>query len=269
MTWLELGWSSGFPKHNVIEVFEVLQPPPTSLEHLFISGYPGLCLPRWFQPPSSALSFSRVSQNLNLNDTLGRIDAIRCTFSCLRDLTFSGCRNIVSLDDFLDPASVPVIRKIKIEDCMSLVLVPNGFLGDMHCLEELEVINCPNICSQRLVSPSYGERLLQRGLVLPSSLQRLSLVDCGDISSVVPTCLQNLAFLISLEIMDCLGITSIPGTVWQSYLPSLKLLAIDNCADIESIGGEEATAKIENVLVTGCPKMGDIRRVESLFPQAR
>jgi hypothetical protein len=71
---LSLGWSSWITAR---QVFEVLQP-PTSLEHLFISGYPGVSLPNWFQPQnfprlatlsftncgvleSTALSFSRVS----------------------------------------------------------------------------------------------------------------------------------------------------------------------------------------------------------------
>lgn len=393
---LHLDWSSSTTS---TEAFEVLEP-PTSLEHLFILRFPGVYLPSWFQPQnfprlatlsfencgrleSSALSFSRVSQNIDLNETLDSNDAIIGTFSSLRDLTISMCGNIVTLNDFLDPASVPAIRKIHINDCTGLVSLPTICLGDLHCLEELEVVNCPNIRSQRLVAPSlkslkvvnsgnlvhnieccsltnfefcsdcdtitlsipaleklyisecryltsigtggigafpslisltvyrcdklstlddfltaehlpavekilivYCPELLslpserfarfhslkdfevewctrvnwQRGLLLPSSLLTLSFNDCGNISTVVPSCLQNLKSLVTLKICDCPGITSIPGNVWRSYLPSLKQLIIRGCADLESIGGEEAIAKIECVFVTSCPKMGDIRR---------
>ncbi|CAM0942665.1 unnamed protein product [Alopecurus aequalis] len=380
-------------KHNDTDVFEVMQPPTTSLEHLFISDYRGVSLPSWSQPlENSAISgtFSCFSQHINLNETLESNDAISCTFSCLRDITISGCRNIVSLNEFLDPASVPAIQKIKINDCESLLSVPTGCLGNIHCLEELEVINCPNICSERLVMPylkrlkvrnsgnlahnieccsliyldfssecatsitqemwsvpalkelsisgcrslisigtgGFGvfpplisltvsdcaklstmddflngehlpvvEKILiescykllslptesfgscpslkefcikwcgsmnwQRGLVLPSSLQELSFLGCGDISTVVPSCLQNLTSLVSLEIMNCPSITSIPGNVWQSYLPSLKKLIIRYCTNLESIGGEEATAKIGHMDVSDCPKIRNTSRYPS------
>jgi hypothetical protein len=101
----------------------------------------------------------------------------------------------------------------------------------------------------------------QRGLVLPSSLQILSFNDCGDISIVFPSCLQNLAFLVSLNIHHCQGIRSIPGNVWQSNLLSLKRLTITSCPNLESIGGEEAIAKIEYLKVTFCLKMGNILRI--------
>ncbi|XP_047050571.1 putative disease resistance protein RGA1 [Lolium rigidum] len=341
------------------EVFEVLQP-STSLEHLFISSYPGVSLPSWFQPQN----FPRLATHDSINGTL----------SSLRDLTISRCGNI-SLEYFLDPASVPAIRKIKFHGCTGLVSLPVSWFY----LEELEVVNCLNICSQRLVAPylkslevfnsgnlahnmdccsltyfsfsgdcdtitlsacleelcisdcryltsirtggigvfpslvsitvsgcvklptldgfltadlpavekitiSECPELLslpserfgsfhslkvfevkrcrqvnwQRGLVLPSSLQELSFNDCGDISIVFPSCLQNLAFLVSLGIHDCQGIRSIPGNVWQSNLLSLKRLTIIHCPNLESIGGKEAIAKIEYVEVALCLKMEDI-----------
>ncbi|KAK1626174.1 hypothetical protein QYE76_000489 [Lolium multiflorum] len=394
---LHLDWSSSrtpIPNHSGTEVFEVLQP-ATSLKHLLISGYPGVSLPSWFQPQNfprlatlsfencdrlknSARTFSRVSQNINVNETIESNDAIVGTLSSLRDLTISGCGNIVSLHDFLDPASVSTIRKIKIDRCASLVSVATG----SACLEELEVVDCPNICSQRFVEPylrslkvfnsgnlahnidccsvtcfqfssdcdtitlsvpaleelrildcTYlrsirtggigafpslvsitvngciklptldgfltadlpavekitisgcpelslpGERFgsfhslkkfevrwcyrlnWQRGLVLPSSLQELSFNDCGDISIVFPSCLHNLAFLVSLNIQDCRSIRSIPGNVWQSNLLSLKRLTITSCPNLESIGGKEAIAKIQYVKVASCGKMKDMFRI--------
>jgi hypothetical protein len=406
---LKLDWSSsstlGLRKHNETEVFEVLKPHTTILKHLVISYYPGVSLPTWFQPQnfprlatlsfencvgleSSALSFIRVSQNKIFNGTLDSNNSLIGTFFSLRKLIISGCPNIVSLNDFLDPASVPAISEIRIEDCMSLVSVPTGCLGDMHGLVELQVVNCPSIRSQRLVAPSVKRLIVggnsknfadnidccsltdfafssdcdtftlemwsvpalqnlrisecrsltsigtggvgafsslisltvsgcaklstlddfltaehlpavesitiekcpellslpserfgsfhslkdfvikvcprvnwHRGLVLPSSLQILSVDDCGDISTVIPSCLQNLAFLIHLEICDCPGITCVPGNIWQSNLLSLKRLHITGCADLESIGGEDAIAKIEQVFVYRCPKIGDICRV--------
>jgi hypothetical protein len=129
--------------------------------------------------------------------------------------------------------------------------LPSERFRSFHSLEEFEVKWCPRVN-------------WQRGLVLPSSLQILSFNDCGDISILFPSCLQNLAFLVSLNIHHCQGIKSIPGNVWQSNLLSLKRLSIMSCPNLESIGGKEAIAKIEFVEVTSCLKMKDLVRSSSI-----
>jgi hypothetical protein len=96
--------------------------------------------------------------------------------------------------------------------------------------------------------------------MLPSSLQILNLYNCGDISAWVPCCLQNLSSLVRLRIDACQRITFIPGNLWSTNLTSLENLIILDCADIVSIGGENAISKIKNVLILGCPKLEEIKQ---------
>jgi hypothetical protein len=171
-------------------------------------------------------------------------------FPSLVTITVSGCVKLPTLDDVLT-ADLPAVEKITISGCSELLSLPSERFRSFHSLEEFEVKWCPRVN-------------WQRGLVLPSSLQKLSFNDCGDISIVFPSCLQNLAFLVSLNIHHCQGIKSIPGNVWQSNLLSLKRLSIMSCPNLESIGGKEAIAKIEFVEVTSCLKMKDLVRSSSI-----
>lgn len=96
--------------------------------------------------------------------------------------------------------------------------------------------------------------------MLPSTLQRLVLGQCGDMSAWVPSCMQNLASLISLEMSECPCITSIPGDIWRTNLASLEELYISDCPDLVSMGGLEAVAKLETLHVSGCPKMMEMEQ---------
>ncbi|KAF7012652.1 hypothetical protein CFC21_026821 [Triticum aestivum] len=374
--------------NNDIEVLEVLQP-PISLKSLFVENYVGVSLPSWFQPqnlPSlTSLNFKGCIGLKSIN--LNKIPAIG-TFLSLTNLWIDGCENLSSLEDFLQPSYVPGIKKINIMDCKMLASVPTESFGGFHFLEELGIFDCPNICHQRLVSPSLKELHLcrsslfcnidccsltsfhcqcefstsiqlqtwslpalktlviwcksltsiggsscirafpsltilqvqfcdklstldgiltqeylpaiekigvefcpdllslpverfvnfphlkhlvvsicpslnwQRGLVLPSSLQRLSFRSCGDISPYVPSCLQNLTSLVSLSIGRCQGITSIPGDIWSGNLTSLEELRISECPDLVSFGGAEAVTNIKKIQIYKCPKLKEADQID-------
>jgi len=97
--------------------------------------------------------------------------------------------------------------------------------------------------------------------VLPPSLQKLMLHDCGDFSAWSPRCcLENLTSLESLVMDSCKGIMSIPGDLWSSNLKSLRKLKIVECPDLVSIGGPEAIANINTVYIQGCPKLMEIEQ---------
>ncbi|KAE8800229.1 Disease resistance protein RGA2 [Hordeum vulgare] len=369
-------------QNNGTESLQLLQP-PTGLKSLQLRDYPHVSLPSWFQP-----------QKLSGLTSLANVGI----FTSLMDLTISDCHKLSSLEHFLHPASIPAIKKILVKNCESLISVPTERFVEFHCLEEMEVVHCPNICSQSLVAPSLkklvlgysgnladnieccsltsfflyysrhtsihlqhlpalmslsiarcesltsvrpavftnlsncgcsansitsflsltvlaisgctklstlddlltqeclpvveriyiahcdellslpGERFgsflclkdleiydcqhldWHRGLVLPSTLQRLVLGQCGDISAWVPSCLQNLSSLVLLEMSECSRITSIPGDIWRTNLTSLKELYIRDCPDLVSIGGLEAVAKLETLQVSGCPKMMEMQQ---------
>ncbi|XP_037475039.1 putative disease resistance RPP13-like protein 1 [Triticum dicoccoides] len=226
--------------------------PPIGLKSLFLKNYGGSSLPSWFQPqnlPSLAsLGFESCDglKSINLNERPAVGGSIT-TFSFLTVLTVKNCDRLSTLDDLLTQEYIPAIEKIHIEDCPWLLSVPGQRFGSFCYLKHLAVIVCPSIN-------------WQRGLVLPSSLRSLSLLKCGDISPYVPSCLKNLASLVSLNI-DGLRITSIPGNIWHRNLASLEELEISDCPDLVSIGGAKAVAKIKRVLILRCPKLEEAEQI--------
>ena len=107
--------------HNETEVFEALHP-PTNLKFLCLRCYPGEYLPSWFH------GFD-----------------VPAIFPSLTELRVIDCPRLSSLEQFLQPAYMPAIKKMLIKDCTSLVYVPVERFGGLPSLEELEVRNCPKI----------------------------------------------------------------------------------------------------------------------------
>ncbi|XP_044318726.1 late blight resistance protein R1-A-like [Triticum aestivum] len=402
-------YALGFHKFNshdkeIKEVLEVLEP-PIKLKSLSLDNYDGVSLPSWFQPQNlpalksltfavcvrlESISCPLISHSVNLNETHAA-----GIFMSLTNVTIDGCESISSLEHFLHPDCVPAIKTIRIEDCKMLASVATEKFGDFHSLEELDMLRCPKICPQRLVSSSLKKLNLrgsglfcsieccaltyfylecefvisiqlqmwslpalqifhieckslasiggstnlsisagagsigtfsslvvlsiqschnlstlddfltqeylpaivkieilccmellslpgenfgsfphlkhlvvnkcprltwQRGLVLPSSLQRLVLTSCGDVSPHVPSCLDNLTSLVSLSIGG-LSITSIPGDIWHNNLASLKELVIEDCPYLLSFGGAKAVAKMKKVLIRNCPKLKGVEKI--------
>ena len=168
------------------------------------------------------------------------------TFSSLTALKIEKCRRLATLGDLLLPEYQPAMEKIYVGFCSELLSLPGERFGKYSVLKDLTICHCPML-------------KWHRGLVLPSSLQRLSLARCGDISPCVPSCLENLASLVSLEITSCSRIAYIPSSLWSSSLSSLQNLIIVNC-DLVSIGGADAIEKINKVKIAYCPKLQEIEQ---------
>ncbi|TVU34863.1 hypothetical protein EJB05_16718, partial [Eragrostis curvula] len=410
---LTLQWSSfRSPEHNDIEVLQALYPLPRNLNSFYLDGYPGESLPIWFKRRNRQIGdhdglnrtlFSRDSHDSGFDERIKVVhdnnnEHIHILLSSLTDLAIQRCQNLSSLEQFLQPAFLPIVKKIIIENCQSLVSLPTGKIGELHCLEELLVSHCPNVNSAGLLVPSlkrlslinsgtipagnincssltymylscrhltsiklqmwslpalkyltitncdsltfigeperivnrssrhggsssnigalscltdltifYCKKLItleglltqeylpaierihisgcpqvqslsgegfgsfsflkclsilgcpnicwQSGLVLPSSLQGLSLRNCGDFSAWFPRCLENLTSLESLELVSCECIVSIPAHLWSRNLMSLKELQIWHCPELVSVGGPDAVANIKKVKIGGCPKL--------------
>uniref|UniRef100_A0ACD5YVF8 Uncharacterized protein n=1 Tax=Avena sativa TaxID=4498 RepID=A0ACD5YVF8_AVESA len=168
-------------------------------------------------------------------------------FPSLTSLTIENCNGLSTIDDLLAEEYLPAIERIHVIYCQGLVSLPGERFGSFSSLKALEISDC-NRLSWR------------RGFVLPSSLQILSLDACGDISAWVPSCLQNLASLITLKIGRCQHITSIPGSLWSTNLTSLENLMILCCYNIISIGGENAISEIKNVKICRCPMLEELKQ---------
>ncbi|XBI97261.1 hypothetical protein VPH35_033435 [Triticum aestivum] len=178
------------------------------------------------------------STNLSLCTGTGSIRA----FSSLSVLSISHCDKLSTLDDLLTQEYLPAIEEIAIRFCEELPSLPGESFGSFPYLKDLQIDNCRSLN-------------WQRRLVLPSSLQKLSLHYCGDMFSSVPSCLTNLTSLVSLTMKGCQGIRCIPGDIWRCNLTSLEFLEICYCPDLVSIGGAKAVEKIKLVSIYGCPNL--------------
>jgi len=142
------------------------------------------------------------------------------TFPSLTDLTISNCSKLQIVDDL--PGSFPSLEDLNIFDSQ----LPNG----------------------------------QMGMKLPSSLEKLELHGCEDLSAWFPRCLENLGSLWVMKVTYCKGELSIPGHMWSSNLASLRLLQIEGCPDLVSVGGSEAIAGIASVIIDRCPKFKELEQ---------
>ncbi|VAH21241.1 hypothetical protein VPH35_010351 [Triticum aestivum] len=168
-------------------------------------------------------------------------------FESLTLLIIDNCENLKTIDGLLTEQCLPAIRKIDVRNCGKLLLIFGETPGSLPSLGDLLLYDCPTL-------------RWPRELVLPSSLKRLHLVRCGDISSWYSNCLQNFKSLVELVLVGCPSITSIPLGVCRNNLTSLDELYISGCPDLVSIGGAKAVAKLKYVRINDCPKMEGLKQ---------
>lgn len=156
---------------------------------------------------------------------------------CFRGLTsvrLINCNGLRNLDQFLSPDYLPSIKFIAIGRCLRLVLP--SFVGFDH-LQDLRILYCNEVCPQEMV--------------LPSSLQRLSIVNCGELDRSFPTCLRALTSLTALHLVGCNNMESIPiGTNFQ-----VQYLHLKKCLKLSSIGGAHALSSFRYVSISECPEL--------------
>ncbi|XP_004974237.1 disease resistance protein RGA2 isoform X2 [Setaria italica] len=165
-------------------------------------------------------------------------------FSRLTDLRVSDCKNLTNLDQFLTPEKLPSIKSIALQNCCSLTSIPfHSFVGFV-CLRDLIIYN-----SMKLECPQE--------MVLPPSLQRLCIVDCGELDRSFPACLENLTSLTLLQLGSCHSIKCISLNSIGSNM--LKCLVIRNCRELSSIGGLQGLVSIQHVELRHCPKLTEVQ----------
>jgi Leucine-rich repeat (LRR) protein len=268
---LTLRWSSTrCSEHNEIEVCQALHP-PVSVKSVHLDGYPGKHLPSWF-PGSSGpedMSFPDIPA-VTVDNNNGAV------FSSLTEVSIKGCQNLTSLELLLQPAYVPAIRNIKIEDCASVRSVGINSVGDSTSLEELEVESCPNLT--HLLSPSLAIMRLYHCDHMASielqkwslpALRKLVIYSCGSLTSIreskqtstdrshgwASNGTGKFPLLTDLYV-HCQKLETLDDLLTQEYLPAIKKISFVDC-DLLSLPTERFGAFhfLEDLSIYDCPRL--------------
>ncbi|XP_066382142.1 disease resistance protein RGA2-like [Miscanthus floridulus] len=182
------------------------------------------------------------------------------TFSSLTDVVTDRCQNF---EQFLQPASLPIIKKIEISDCGSLESIPAERFEDLRFLEVLCVCRCPMIKSQHLFAPSLKKLDLENSGNLGGNIECSSLtilhLSYNPLESIELQ-MWNLPLLQELEIRNCSSLTiikdyelSLGGARSRMVrFPKLTHLALRNCGNLETIDNLIYLPAIESIEITYC-----------------
>lgn len=244
-------------KHNSTQEMEVLEAlrPSSNIKHLEVKFYMGDGLsPMWLRHDELS---SLVSLSINSCPNIATLFLIEpsetgssrsssVSFQSLTKLSITWCRSLTSLDNFLQPECLPMIKVIRISNCEELASLPTNNLVHFVHLEDLEVCHCWNLN-------------WEPGLALPPSLKSLKLEACGEFSDSTLSCLHNLTALTTLNLRFCPSIESISAQIW-SGLWSIESLKIVCCQGLVTVGGSESIAGIKNVDIRHCSKLQDLEQ---------
>uniref|UniRef100_A0ACD6AJ15 Uncharacterized protein n=1 Tax=Avena sativa TaxID=4498 RepID=A0ACD6AJ15_AVESA len=89
-------------------------------------------------------------------------------FSSLAKIRICSCHRLLSLDEFLTPDYLPVVKNISVDSCFGLTSLS---VYRLDGLQDLEIKACPKLKSQRVMT-------------FPSSLKKLVLASCEGIESI-------------------------------------------------------------------------------------
>ncbi|KAJ1278999.1 hypothetical protein BS78_04G121500, partial [Paspalum vaginatum] len=188
--------------------------------HISRSDVASIKLQKWSLPALRYLNISDCefltsvggSEQISNKLSLGFTSSSTAKFRSLSRLTIEFCDKLETLDGILRHEYIPIIEIIEITGCGSLPLSTKVF-RNFAFLKSLTISTCPSLN-------------WQSGTVLPSSLKKLTLRSCGDLSTCFPSCLEKLISLEYLVMVSCEGIVSIPPDLWSSNLKALQELWI-------------------------------------------
>uniref|UniRef100_A0ACD5V537 Uncharacterized protein n=1 Tax=Avena sativa TaxID=4498 RepID=A0ACD5V537_AVESA len=246
LQWLIMEWS---PSHvgnaefsntectKASMIAESLEPHP-NLSSLKLKYYSGIQTPSWLQAGTLCYLTELSLSNCPF------LTEVTSLPSSLRSLHIIRCRNLRSLDECLQPESLQGINEITVMNCSKLALVPVERFRGFASLRILEIQNCPELPHTRR-------------LTLPPSTEELLMRSCGYVDGSLPSCLHNLASLVSLVIYDCPNLLSLPAEV-VSQLRSLRGMYVDNCSSLQSLGGLHYLSSLINLHIVNCPRLTDL-----------
>jgi hypothetical protein len=187
-------------------------------------------------------------------------------FPKLSDIRFRFCRNLESLtvpEDYeLDLVTLQIyisccpnfvsfpkgglralsLTSLSMDDCGSLRSLPNKMHKLLPSLQDLIVIDCPEV-----------ESLPEGGL--PSNMKRIDILKCDKlVASWMGWDLQNLPFLKILRITGIPGVKSFPEA--QLLPTNLTFLSISNFPNLKSLDkGLHLLSALENLWISNCPNL--------------
>uniref|UniRef100_A0ACD5UK72 Uncharacterized protein n=1 Tax=Avena sativa TaxID=4498 RepID=A0ACD5UK72_AVESA len=231
------------------EILQALCPPP-SIEGLKVRGFGGDVLPSWLSPKYlPAMKFLQLVDCGFLQQLLlpaGNV-VMHLPFISLTTLCLRSCKSLTNVDHFLCPEYLPSITSVEIHGSTSLVSLPvHNFVGFIR-LQNLEIHECPS-----LICP--------REMILPPSLQRLSISSCGELDkSFRPGgCLDNLSSLNLLRLEQCHNVESILLNSINTH--KMEHFILLHLPELSSIDGPHALSSIQHVFICVCPKLTQVQQ---------
>ncbi|XP_072968436.1 putative disease resistance RPP13-like protein 1 [Typha angustifolia] len=164
--------------------------------------------------------------------------------SSLSSLKIMRCEELVSLAEglLLHPQLFPSLKKLSISYCEKLTHLPIGGFERFTSLKDLRLMGCPKLW-----------RGSTAGKFLPPSLQFLSVYNC-DVLDPLPNAPEDLNFLHNV-VLRCCAIKSLPSEEVLAGWKSVKGLSINDCSEIESLGGLQALSSLKSLAISGCSKL--------------
>ncbi|KAK8665366.1 hypothetical protein V6N13_005535 [Hibiscus sabdariffa] len=199
----------------------------------------------------------------SMNDSMLEQKLQQCTR--LDKLTMRDCSDIRSLPEFNVPITLKQLNIIscKVLDYSKIFLYasleslyilgskchPLGSsfpLGSFPLLKRLSIGLCDDL---KFIGSSEGSHRQQ-----PACLDSLVIYSCQNLTAFQiedGLCIINLT---QLDLWSCISLKSLPEQM-NSVFPSLELLAIQNCPEIESVPKEGLPSKLKSIIVYDSDKL--------------
>ncbi|XP_072993766.1 putative disease resistance RPP13-like protein 1 [Typha latifolia] len=165
--------------------------------------------------------------------------------SSLSSLKIMRCEELVSLAEglLLHPQLFTSLEKLSISYCEKLTHLPIGGFERFTSLKDLRLMGCPKL-----------RRGSTAGKFLPPSLQFLSVYNCDALDPLPNAPAEDLNFLYNVVLRRC-AIKSLPSEEVLGGWKSVKGLSINDCSEIESLGGLRALSSLKSLAISGCSKL--------------
>ncbi|KAI4979759.1 hypothetical protein ZWY2020_016512 [Hordeum vulgare] len=118
----------------------------------------------------------------------------------------------------------------------------------MNELRELEIGKCPKLRTSSEI----------RDKILPPSLEKLTLMQCGDMECLLLKSLHGLEFLSKLALKNCPSLKSLPSADVFKSLKSLELMEIMGCQNLSSLDGLGSLRFLFELKINTCSKLAEV-----------